>query len=53
MADEIAGFQWDDDRIAELLLELNTAMNDELDVITGFDDRQPIHPPTIAAQATH
>ena len=41
VADEIAGFQWDDDRIAELLLELNTAMNDELDVITGFDDRQP------------
>ena len=52
-ADEIASFQWNDDRIAELLLELNAAMNDELDVITGFDHRQPIHPPAIAAQATH
>ena len=51
-ADEIASFQWSDDRIAELLLELSAAMNDELDVITGFDDRQPIHPPTIAAPAT-
>ena len=52
-ADEIASFQWNDDRIAELLLELNAAMNDELDVITGFDHRQPIHPPAIAAPATH
>ena len=52
-ADEIASFEWNDDRIAELLLELNAAMNDELDVITGFVHRQPIHPPAIAAQATH
>jgi 2-polyprenyl-6-methoxyphenol hydroxylase-like FAD-dependent oxidoreductase len=34
-ADEIAAFQWDDDRIAELLLVLNAAMNDELDLIHG------------------
>ena len=51
-ADEIARFQWNDDRIAELLLELHAAMNDELDVITGFDDRQPIQVPAIAAPAT-
>jgi 2-polyprenyl-6-methoxyphenol hydroxylase-like FAD-dependent oxidoreductase len=40
-ADEIAAFAWTDDRIAELLRTLNTAMSDELDIISRFDD-QPI-----------
>ena len=41
IADEIAAFRWDDQRIRDLLLELNAAMNVELDVITGFDRRPP------------
>jgi 2-polyprenyl-6-methoxyphenol hydroxylase-like FAD-dependent oxidoreductase len=42
-ADEIAAFRWGDERIAELLLALNAAMNDELDVISRFAD-QPNRP---------
>ncbi len=38
IADQIAAFGWDDQHIAELLLELSSAMNAELDVITAFDE---------------
>ena len=36
-SDEIAAMRWDDARIVELLRGLNSAMNDELETILGFD----------------
>lgn len=36
-SDEIAAMCWDDVRIVELLRGLNSAMNEELDTILGFD----------------
>ncbi|HEX5335562.1 MAG TPA: hypothetical protein VFW55_06745, partial [Propionicimonas sp.] len=35
--DEIVAMRWDDARIVELLRGLNSAMNDELETILGFD----------------
>lgn len=37
-SDEIAAMAWDDERIAQLLKSLNTAMNAELVAIEGFDE---------------
>ena len=40
---------WDDERIAELLRSLNTAMNRELDTILEFDQPAATVAPGLAA----
>lgn len=37
VTDEIAGHRWDDDRIAELLLDLSAAMAAEIEVLSALD----------------
>lgn len=39
--EEIAAMAWDDERIVALLRQLNAAMNEELEVIEGFEDPWP------------
>jgi len=49
LSEEIAAMQWDDTRIAALLLELKGAMDQELDAIRSFDVDQPQDAPVAAS----